>query len=64
MGSGAGLKIGVALLVVIGMVVFYGVYDSANTDTWDTGVIALIAVVPIVLVASAVLDILGIKIKF
>jgi hypothetical protein len=65
MGSGrSGIKIGVALLIVIGMVIFYGIYNSVNTDAWDASVIALIAIVPIVLIASAVLDILGINIKF
>ena len=59
-----GVKIGVGVITIIGLVIFYSVYNAVNTTTWDTAVVALVGVMALAMVVSGVLDIFGIKIKF
>lgn len=60
----AGAKIGIGVITVIGLVIFYAVYNAVNTDLWDGAVIALVGILALAMVVSGVLDIFGIKIKF
>ena len=55
------IKIKLAIVLIIGLVIWYGVLAAINTDTWDSGVKSMLTIVPIVLVAAVVLGLLGFK---
>ena len=57
------IKIKLAVALVIGLVIWYGVLAAVNTVAWDAGVVTLLTVVPIVLVAAVVLGLLGFSFK-
>ncbi len=50
-----------ALLGLIGLVVWYGVFLGINTDLWDSAVVSILTVVPIVVIAAVILAVLGIR---
>lgn len=58
-----GVKIGLGVVVIIGLVVFYAVKGAVNTSGWDATIIALIPLIPLAMIVSGVLDLFGIRIK-
>jgi hypothetical protein len=61
MKGGTGAKIGIAILCIIGLVIFYSVKGAVNTEGWDDTVVALLALIPLALIVWVILDVFGIS---
>ncbi len=59
-----GAAIGVGVLAIIGLVIFYTVKGVANLDAWDAAIVGMLVLVPLGMIVAGVLKILGIEIKF
>jgi multisubunit Na+/H+ antiporter MnhB subunit len=59
MASIMDLAIQGGVVTVIGLVIFFAVFDGANTDSWGTTVLALVVLIPLVIAAVAVIRIIS-----
>lgn len=47
------------VVTVIGLVIFFAVYDGANRDSWSATTSALVILIPVVIAAVAVIRIIS-----
>ena len=47
------------VVTVIGLVIFFAVFDGANRDSWSATVVALVVLIPLVIAAVAVIRIIS-----
>lgn len=59
MASIMDLAIQGGVVTVIGLVIFFAVFDGANTESWGVTVLALVILIPLVIAAVAVIRIIS-----